>query len=323
MDLNNPAVIHEQFVKQWQIYAQNNHGNITDSTLSPSSTPFPTPPYNPWAYWHTQRVLGGRFPDTATQRSSPSHEPIDLPAPPQIGLRKKAHTVNLRARSTIRKPPPRVDSTQPRDTSPEPSSGEETAGEEHYAATEEGSWVNGNTSAVTPTLEEDDDSEWVDEDWDDDEDDLLELEYHPSFVNNNEKRRRRFETRWDALMQAFQALDRQTDATMILLAAPSHSTKLHMATSRSIRRQTTISRSSSLATIRTGFRQVAAQRRALRSHKSSLADRFLISSSASGDASDGSSETREEDLKRALEAALGSLGVLGNMYQQREARVDG
>ncbi|ESK91324.1 hypothetical protein Moror_2787 [Moniliophthora roreri MCA 2997] len=322
MEINNPAAIHEQFVKQWQIYAQNNHGNITDSTLSPSSTPFPTPPYNPWAYWHTQRILGGRFPDTATQRSSPSHEPIDLPAPPpQIGLRKKVHSVNLRARSTIRKPPPRVDSTQPRDTSPEPStSGEETAGEEHYAVTEEGSWVNGNAPAVTHTLQEDDDSEWVDEDWDDDEDDLLELEYHPSFVNNIEKRRRRFETRWDALMQAFQALDRQTDATMVLLAAPSHSTKLHMATSRSVRRQTTISRSASLATIRTGFRQVAAQRRSLRSHKASLADRFLISSSASGDASDGSSESREEDLKRALEAALGSLGVLGNMYEQREAR---
>ncbi|KAK7022933.1 hypothetical protein VNI00_016823 [Paramarasmius palmivorus] len=325
VDLNNPAVIHEQFVKQWQVYAQNNHGSITDSTLSPSTTPFPTPPYNPWAYWHTQRVLGGRFPDTATQRSSPSHEPVELPPPPpQIGLRKKAHTGNLRARTSIRKPPPRVDSTQPRDTSPEPStSGEETAGEEHYAVTEEGNWVNGTPSAasVTVTIEDDsDDTEWVDEDWDDDEEDLLELEYHPTFVNNIEKRRRRFDTRWDALMQAFQALDRQTDATLILLAAPSHSTKLHMATSRSIRRQTSISRSSALSTIRTGFRQIAAQRRSSRSHKTSLADRFLASSSSSGDASDGSSESREEDLKRALEAALGSLGVLGNMYEQREAR---
>ena len=53
--------------------------------------------------------------------------------------------------------------------------------------------------------------------------------------------------------------------------------------------------------------------------KASLADRFYMSSGASGDGSD-SSESREEDLKRALDAALGSLGVLGNMYEQREAR---
>ncbi|KAF9267118.1 hypothetical protein L218DRAFT_895335 [Marasmius fiardii PR-910] len=339
LDLNNPSAIHEQFVKQWQIYAQNNHGNVTDSTLSPSSTPYPTPPFNPWAHWHTQRILGGgRYgfpPGTATQRSSPSHEPVDLPAPPALGLKKKTPLVNLRSykpmqpSTTIRKPPPRVDSTQPRETSPEPSSsGEETAGEDRYTVAEEGSWVNshsrtpsGNsTDNVVTEADDEDDGEWVEEDWDDDEDDLLDLEYHPSFVNNIEKRRRRFETRWDALMHAFQALDRQTDATMVLLAAPSHSPKLHMATSRSIRRQTNVSRSSAMTTLRSGFRQIATERRSMRSRsKTSLADRFLMSSGASGDGSD-SSESREADLKRALDAALSSLGVLGNMYEQREAR---
>lgn len=34
----------------------------------------------------------------------------------------------------------------------------------------------------------------------------------------------------------------------------------------------------------------------------------------------GSSESREEDLRRALEAALGSLDALGNIYEERENR---
>ncbi|KAL0574547.1 hypothetical protein V5O48_007410 [Marasmius crinis-equi] len=344
LDLNHPSAIHESFVKQWQIYAQNNHGNITDSTLSPSSTPYPTPPYNPWAHWHTQRILGGGYGyalGSVTQRSSPSHEPVELPLAPKLAPKRKEPKDNLRrsigASQPIRKPPPRVDSTQPRETSPEPSSsGEETAGESRYAVPDEGNWVNGNglthsrtpsgstvissSNVVTETDDDDDEGEWIEEDWDDDEDDLLDLEYHPSFVNNVEKRRRRFETRWDALMHAFQALDRQTDATIVLLAAPSHSSKLHMATSRSIRRTNTLSRSQAMSTVRSGFRKIAAERRSMRTRtKTSLADRFLMSSGGSGDGSD-SSESREEDLKRALDSALGSLGVLGNMYEQREAR---
>ncbi|KAJ4467865.1 hypothetical protein J3R30DRAFT_3832464 [Lentinula aciculospora] len=327
----NPAVIQEQFVKQFQMYAQNHSGNITDSTLSPSTTPYP-PTYNPWAYWHTQRLMGGQIPDPVTTQSSPSHEPIPLP-PPMVGLRRKSDSLNLRAyrpaQKTNRKPPPRVDSTQPRETSPEPStSGEETAGEEtHFAVSEEGSWVNGNAMAIpipipipTPIVDDTSSAEWVDEDEEEDEEDLLELEYHPTYVNNVEKRRRRWETRWDALLQAFQALDRQTDATMVLLAAPSHSMKHHLVTSRSIRRQPAIGHSQALKSVRAGFRQVAAQRRISRSHKASLVDRFLNASSGSGDGSDGSSESNKEDMKRVLDAALGSLNVMRDMYEQREAR---
>ncbi|KAJ3782779.1 hypothetical protein GGU10DRAFT_274890 [Lentinula aff. detonsa] len=325
----NPAVIQEQFVKQFQMYAQNHSGNITDSTLSPSSTPYP-PTYDSWAYWHAQRLMGGQIPDPVTTQSSPSHEPIPLPSPPMIGLRRKSDLSNLRAYrpapKTNRKPPPRVDSTQPRETSPEPStSGEETAGEETHFAISESSWVNGNATAVPipipiPIVDDTSSAEWVDEDEEEDEEDLLELEYHPTYVNNVEKRRRRWETRWDALLQAFQALDRQTDATMVLLAAPSHSTKLHLVTSRSIRRQPAIGHSQALKSVRTGFRQVAAQRRTSRSHKTSLVDRFLNASSGSGDGSDGSSESNKEDMKRVLDAALGSLNVMRNMYEQREAR---
>jgi len=195
------------------------------------------------------------------------------------------------------------------------SSGEETAGEEHYPATDEGIWVNG---AIT-ILPADENNDWIDEDEDDD--DLLELEYHPRYVSSVEKRRRRWEIGWENLMQAFQDLDQQTDATMVLLAAPSHSTKLYSLRSRAIRRQGAPIMTASMNELRTGFSRIASQRRNTRSHKSSIVERFLLPSNGSGgDVSDGSSESREEDLKRALEAALGSLGALGGIYEQREAR---
>ncbi|GLB45931.1 putative thyroid hormone receptor binding [Lyophyllum shimeji] len=208
-----------------------------------------------------------------------------------------------------RKPPPRVESTQPRETSPEPSSsGEETAGEERFvppADAEEGSWANGGANVpVVVVGAADENDEWIDEE--DDDDDLLELEYHPNY----------------AVTQALQSLDRQTDATIVVMAAPSHSTKLYSATSRAVRRQ---SATDDLRRItERDAERIQPHRPApgsTRSHKSSLIDRFLVGpSAASGSGSDGSSESREEDLKRALEAALGSLGALGGIYEQREAR---
>ena len=48
----------------------------------------------------------------------------------------------------------------------------------------------------------DDDGEWVDEEEDGEGDDLLDLEFHPTYVSNPQKRKRRFDTRWDALVQA-------------------------------------------------------------------------------------------------------------------------
>ncbi|KAJ7174443.1 hypothetical protein C8R46DRAFT_891781 [Mycena filopes] len=327
-DPNHPSTIQEQLARQWQVYAQNQSalagGHVSDSTFSPAATPFQGngSAYNPWAYLHTNRTLGGAGgvgrPDLRSLQSSPSHEPVALPIPPTVGVRKKP--VSMRAQVTARKPPPRVESTQPRST-PEPeSSGEETAGEaddaSRFAVPEEGNWVGapvldpiGAAAAA--------DADWVDEEEDGDEEDLLELEYHPTFVSNVEKRRRRWETRWDTLVQAFNALDRQTDATLVLLAAPSHSTKLHSLTSRSVKRHSALSHSPAMADVRNGFRHIAVQRRATRSHHSSLADRFMGPSNLSGDGTDGS---REEDLKRALGTALGSLGALKGIYEQREAR---
>ncbi|KAJ7123190.1 hypothetical protein C8R44DRAFT_621142 [Mycena epipterygia] len=326
-DPNHPSTIQEQLARQWQVYAQNQTalvgGHVSDSTFSPAATPFQGngSAYNPWAYLHTNRTLGGAAgvgrPDLGSLQSSPSHEPVALPLiPPTVGVRKKYRPVETRIQVAARKPPPRVESTQPRST-PEPdSSGEETAGEpeeaQRFAVPEEGSWVGG-AAPVDPSS----DADWVDEEDEGDEEDLLELEYHPTYVSNVEKRRRRWETRWDALIQAFNALDRQTDATLVLLAAPSHSTKLHSLTSRAIKRHPSLSHSPAMTSVRLGFRHIASQRRATRSHYSSLADRFLISSNPSGE---GSDESREEDLKRALGTALGSLGALKGIYEQREAR---
>ncbi|KAF5371999.1 hypothetical protein D9615_008130 [Tricholomella constricta] len=317
LDATDLSVIQQQMTKQWQVYAQNHqNGHMTDSTFSTSSTPFQGASFTPWAFLHTNRTLG-RLQDTTSMRSSPSHEPIALPTPPPlIGVKKSNRPAILQRHRSNRKPPPRVDSTQPRETSPElSSSGEETAGEEHFAVPEEGNWVNGTVAPIVAAEEKD---EWIDEE--DDDEDLLELEYHPNYVSNVEKRRRRWEIGWEAVTHALQTLDRQTDSTVILMAAPSHSTKLYAATSRSVRRQSATPSAVAMKEMRSAFSRIAAQRRSTRSNRSSLVDRFLNPASTSGDGSDGSSESREEDLKRALEAALGSLGALGGIYEQREAR---
>ncbi|KAF8890372.1 hypothetical protein BD779DRAFT_1785035 [Infundibulicybe gibba] len=324
LDPNHPNNIQEQLARQWQVFAQNNHGNMTDSTFSPSSTPFQGAGYNPWAFLHTNRTIG-RIHDARSLQSSPSHEPLPLPTPPNVGLKKKDRTTNLRPRGTSRKPPPRVESTQPRETSPEPSSsGEETAGEEHFAAME-GSWTNGGSATLSVN---EDNSDWVNEDEEEDDEDLLDLNttlpLSAMLISGGVSGILVGKTSYKHLNKwpyQFQMLDRQTDATMVLLAAPSHSTKLHSIKSRSIRRQSALKESPTLLEMRAGFRRIAAQRRSTRSYKSSLVDRFLINpGNSSGDGSDVSSESREGDLKRALGAALGSLGELNVIYEQREAR---
>jgi hypothetical protein len=199
-DPNHPAAIQEQLAMQFQAYARNNQAHLSDSTLSPSASPFPVVAYNPWAFVRT--TGGRRIEHSMSLRSSPSHEPLSLPPPPPShvrgrgSLKRRERSMNLRnqVRRTTVQPPARVESTQPRETSPEPSSGEETAGEDRYHAEEDSHWVNG--------VDVDDSADWIEEDPESDDEDLLELEYHPSFVSNVEKRRRRWETRWEALIQA-------------------------------------------------------------------------------------------------------------------------
>lgn len=207
----DPATITEQIARQWQVYAQNNHGNITDSTLSPSSTPFQGDLFNHWAYLHTNRMMRG-LNEATSLHSSPSHQPVSLPVPPHFGAKKKDKTLNGRKPSYVRKPPPRVQSTQPRDTSPElSSSGEETAGDDRPNSTPDivPPSPNGQSVPITPitdipieNLDTEDVGEWVDEDDEDDYDDLIDLEYHPSFIKNISKRRRKWEVGWENLIQA-------------------------------------------------------------------------------------------------------------------------
>jgi hypothetical protein len=71
--------------------------------------------------------------------------------------------------------------------------------------------------------------------------------------------------------------------------------------------------------IRSSFAEVAARRRASRS--ASLLEQLSRASSSSRDGSPSSgSEAREEDLRRALDTAIGSLRALGSLYEQREMR---
>lgn len=145
--------------------------------------------------------------DTASIHSSPSHQPIALPIPPNFSTKKKDRSLHLKRQMYTRKPPPRVESTQPRETSPElSSSGEETAGDERlHSAVDPPSGeppVVPSPSTTDVATEADDNGDWVDEDEDDDYEDLIDLEYHPAFVKNISKRRRKWEVGWENLIQA-------------------------------------------------------------------------------------------------------------------------
>lgn len=221
----DPGVVQEQLRLQMQMYAYNN-GAMSDSTLSPASTPYPGvgPTYAPFSAFLNQSRAYARARDgagedgritSASIRSSPSHLPVSLPPMLSNGrgraLKKRNRFSNLsgkvngalRSRKQV-DPPPRVESTQPRETSPESSSGEETAGEKYEHAPNNESRINGNISQewTSDTAHvDDDDGEWVDED-SEDEKDMLDFEFHPSFVSNPERRRRRWDQRWDDLVRA-------------------------------------------------------------------------------------------------------------------------
>ena len=215
--------LHDQIARQWQVFAQNNQGNITDSTLSPSATPFQPDLFDHWAYLHTNRMMrGGAMFDNASIHSSPSHQPIALPIPPNFSTKKKDRSLHQKRQSYNRKPPPRVQSTQPRETSPElSSSGEETAGDERLnSATEPPSdetAVHPPPSTTDVATEVDDNGDWVDEDEDDDYEDLIDLEYHPAFVKNISKRRRKWEVGWENLIQAVSFHDLDFSVLMFTL----------------------------------------------------------------------------------------------------------
>jgi hypothetical protein len=115
----------------------------------------------------------------------------------------------------------------------------------------------------------------------------------------------------------FEALDRQTDATMVLMAAPSHSTKLFTVRSRCIRRQARQPNAPDMTPLKVSFKRMATHRRKTRSYpQASLAEKIRESSVTPGESSDGS----EMDLRRAYETALDSLTAFEGIFEEREAR---
>jgi hypothetical protein len=210
MDLD---VAHEQHVLQWQAYALNNGGMVSDSTLSPSSTPFPGLQYNPWTFLRRTASSGRRddIPGSqASTRSSPSHQPVSLPpfSRGYRGLNSRKRSQDLRRQPKTR-PPRRVESTQPRDTSPGLSSGEETVGDFNVGEHQPEPQHSPDESADD---EDDadadaDDRNWIDEDMGIEgvADDFLWFESQTDYVGQPEKRRERWEHRWEALLRVVSA----------------------------------------------------------------------------------------------------------------------
>jgi len=103
---------------------------------------------------------------------------------------------------------------------------------------------------------------------------------------------------------------------MVLLASPSHTTKLHALQSRSIRRRPVLAHSQYIKDIRKGFAQISAERRGMRKELASFGDKIFLQSkgdSPSGSEGSSSASVEEYKLKRALR-------TMAEVYEQREAR---
>ncbi|KAG1764689.1 hypothetical protein EV702DRAFT_1204889 [Suillus placidus] len=166
-----------------------------------------------------------------------------------------------------------VYSTQLRYTSPELySSGEETAGEEHFEVAEEWNWVNETVL--------DDGTEWADK-GEDDKDDLLDLEYHPNYVNSN----------------CYLVADICCRSSKRLIARRIRRwSSLHPHILHTARADITLYLFPSTHDIRNSSRGIAACRQASRARGTTLVESGLLP-----DGSDGSSESRESAEAGILE----------------------
>ena len=117
---------------------------------------------------------------------------------------------------------------------------------------------------------------------------------------------------WSHDSPQFHALDRETNTPLMLLAAPIHSGKFHSVASRAVRRDRSRT-PADMKNIRSSFAEIVSLQPAPR--PTSLLEHLTLSSR------DGCSNgARKENLLRALDTAIGSLHVLGNLYEQREMR---
>jgi hypothetical protein len=79
--------------------------------------------------------------------------------------------------------------------------------------------------------------------------------------------------------------------------------------------------STEISNVRTNFSKVAASRRDARARTASLLERLRgQSGSVASSSPSETAEAREEELKFALEGALGSLSQLGKMYHDLQTR---
>ena len=116
----------------------------------------------------------------------------------------------------------------------------------------------------------------------------------------------------------FHALDCETDTPFVLLAAPSHTGKLHSVASRTVRHDSSL-KPAEMKHIRSAFAEIASRQHAARTP--SLLEQLSRAclSSYDGPSSSGGG-ARDKDLLRALNAVIGSLHELGTIYERREKR---
>ncbi|KAN0128910.1 hypothetical protein V8E53_013283 [Lactarius tabidus] len=315
----DPNVVRERRVLQLQADTLDN--GISDSMVSQSSTPFPGTQCNPPTSLQNKPSRGrcGEIEDSqASTHSSPSHQSAPL-AP--LSRRHRGRRRCERSQD-LRRLPQRVESAPPRVSCPEMSSSEETArkskaGEHqskpqsvHQPARKGESADDGDEAHV-------DDGEWIDVDVGAESiaDNLLQLESHSGYVSDPKKRRRRWEHHWEVLLNALHALDRETNTPLMLLAAPSHTGKLHSVTSRAVRRDSSL-KSTDMKNIRSSFAGIAFRQQA--AHPPSPVEQPSCPRLSSCDeAPSNSNSGREEDLRRALKTAIGGVHALWGLYERQ------
>lgn len=117
------------------------------------------------------------------------------------------------------------------------------------------------------------------------------------------------------LMTQFRALDRETNTTLVLLAAPFRTGELYFVASRAVRRDGFL-KPTNMKKLRSAFAEIVSRQQAPRPTPlfEQLPRAFLSSHGGS------SSGAREEDLLRALDTAIGSFHALTSLYKRRETR---
>jgi hypothetical protein len=205
---------------------------LTDSTFSPAATPYPHPvyPYNPFIQQNLQAVRAGdranvpippHLLETMSMRSSPSHLPVLLP-PEASGPRRLRRKTKLNNQTSLINGAAESEieqgfSTEPLETSPDHTEAGEATDYGQLMSSQILSGLNEEQPLIdllgdrddqtTPVgiaiggEEDEDEDEWIDED-DGAEGELLGLEYHPSYIMNTERRKRKWEQKWEVMKEA-------------------------------------------------------------------------------------------------------------------------